>query len=195
MKVMKKIENRKELNTYFKQVNSEIDKYLTDHKIRPSRLSKYIKNNGGVNKFIKDLGLSDISGIDRVVDQALKSRLHMEKDGILKFESFRLLESMENIEDSELLTLDSIARDMNSGIEYEKILADHFDTSLGHIEESHNSHMYTVDVMGKKYEAYVFLDKDIAGVHDTILEHIKQQIPKQINVKVTKSQLASVSIP
>jgi hypothetical protein len=198
---MKKIENRKELNAYFKQVNTEIDKYINEHKIRPSRLSKYIKSNGGVSKFVKDLGLSDISGIDKVVDQALKSRLHMEKDGILKFESFRMLENAQMFMDSQkpeknetnLLTLDVIYDDMKpSNIEHEKVLADYFDRSLGHVEESDvNTHKYIVD---NKYEAYIFLADDVVEIQKNIDDLIIANVSRNIGVKLTDSQSANVKL-
>lgn len=189
----KKIENRKELSDYFKQVNKGIDKYTVDHKIKPSNLSKFIKNNGGTSKFVKDLGLSDISGINKVVDQALKSRLHMEKDGVLKFESFKLLENQNQIEKREYLTLEDIYLQVNpSDIKHEKILADAFDVSLGHIEEvDTKKHQYSIN---KNIEAYIFTEDDILRLYDTVRDIVNENTPHTIKVMITKNISTDVDV-
>ncbi len=189
----KKIENRKELSDYFKQVNKGIDKYTVDHKIKPSSLSKFIKNNGGTSKFVKDLGLSDISGINKVVDQALKSRLHMEKDGVLKFESFKLLENQNQIEKREYLTLEDIYLQVNpSDIKHEKILADAFDVSLGHIEEvDAKKHQYSIS---KNIEAYIFTQDDILRLYDTVRDIVNENTPHTIKVMITKNISTDVDV-
>ncbi len=189
-----KIENRKQLNDFFKKVNEEVDKYIIEHHIKPSRLSKYIISNGGIDKFVEEIGLSDIEDINKVVEQVLKSRLHMEKDGIMKFESFRINENIDTTNDvliNESILLKSIG---DSTIEHEKIVADYFDTSLGHVEESNISkHLYVVDASDGKYNAYVFTDVDMDTILENIEEFVYNNIPLEVEIKLTENK--SIKVP
>jgi hypothetical protein len=189
-----KIENRKQLNDFFKKVNEEVDKYLIEHQIKPSRLAKYIISNGGIDKFVEEIGLSEIDGINKVVDQVLKSRVHMERDGIMKFESFRLNEDAV-VTGPSLLTVDVLFDTIGKAtIEHEKILGDYFDTSLGHIEEFNAlKHLYIVDSTEGKYYAYAFTDSDMDTMFNNIKEFVYNNIPLEVEVKLTANK--SISIP
>lgn len=188
-----KIENRKQLNDYFKKVNEEVDKYIVEHQIKPSRLAKYIISNGGIDKFVEEIGLSDIDGINKVVDHVLKSRVHMEKDGIMKFESFRLNENV--MERPTILNADILFDTMQAAtIDHEKILADYFDTSLGHIEEFNTlKHLYIVDATDGKFYAYVFTNSDMDTILNNIKEFVYNNIPLEVEVKLTDK--LSIKIP
>ncbi len=188
-----KIETRKQLNDFFKKVNEEVDKYIIEHHIKPSRLAKYIISNGGIDKFVEEIGLSEVEGINKVVDQVLKSRVHMEKDGIMKFEAFRLNENV--MERPTTINTDIIFDTLQSAtVEHEKILGDHFDVSLGHIEEFNPSqHIYIVDATDGKYYAYAFTDSDIDTMLNNIKEFVYNNLPLEIEVKLTDKQ--SIKIP
>ena len=40
-----KISNTEENNQYYETINKCIDEYIINHKVRPSNLKKYFKNN------------------------------------------------------------------------------------------------------------------------------------------------------
>jgi hypothetical protein len=84
---MKKISNSEEAHGYYKIVNDLIDEYIVKWGIKPSSLSRYLKNSK-LDQLLKINGLSDIEGIDRVLKDVIEDRSHMERDGIMKFESF-----------------------------------------------------------------------------------------------------------
>lgn len=193
---MKKIETREQLNDYFKKVNSEIDKYINEHNIRPSRLKNYINNNGGVKKFVSDLGLAEIIGINSVVEQALNSRIHMEKDGIMTFESFRTNEELSDLESEgmlPLLTMDDVLFMKSDIIKYEKALASYFETSLSHVEEN-GKNRFKVNDIGSSYDVYIFSDDDIDEIISLLSDYVDTNAPSYVDVNITKNFSISIDV-
>ena len=142
---MKKITNTEEANHYYKLVNDSIDEYINTWKIKPTNLTKYLKSSKFEN-FLNKRGLGDVEGIKRILKDVLEDRTHMEKDGVMKFESFR--ESLDN------------------PFIYEKILADYYNTGLGHIE-SIGDNLFKVTDFGKELEVFIFSEYDINNIKKT----------------------------
>ena len=90
------INNREDANKYYQLINNLVDDYIDGHKIRPSKLRSYLKPGGQrFNKFLERNKLKDIKGAEVILKDVIEDREHMEKDGVLAFESFNLLESAE----------------------------------------------------------------------------------------------------
>lgn len=125
------IKNSEDANKYYQLVNQYIDEYTNTHKIDPSQLSRYFKNPQKLSKFIERKGLKDVKNINRVISDVIEDRISIEKDTIKKFESFKIFES----DEFKFLNLRQCFYKgiSNSDVDHEKILADYFDTSLGHI--------------------------------------------------------------
>jgi len=88
------INNREDLNKYYGLLNELIDVYVEKWKIRPTRLKNNLKKEQKeFENFLLRNNLSDINGISVVLSDIIDDRASMEKDGILKFESFNILES------------------------------------------------------------------------------------------------------
>jgi hypothetical protein len=149
---MKKITNREELNQYYKRVNELVDEYITGHNIRPSEVYHYFQRN--LQSFLERTGLSDVDGIKKVVNDVLEHRRHMELDKVMKFESFnRLNESVLSIG--------------NATVEHEKVLADYYNTSIGHIDlVDGDIHLYKINDFGKKVLSIIFSDSELQKVKE-----------------------------
>ena len=163
---MKKISNREEANKYYKLVNNAINDFMGETKARPSEVHKYLTKNGV--KFLKKLELSDVEGIDSVLNDVLLHRRHMEDDKVITFESFsKLNESSINVG--------------SPSIEHEKILADVFNTSLGHIDVlDPQLHLFKISDFGKDVYAIIFNESEIGKVK----EDLKVKIGSEISSKV-----------
>lgn len=148
---MRKISNTEENNQYYKLINEYIDDYITNHKINPANLKKYFKNSSKLDNFLKKYKLDDVEGIKRVVEDVIDDWHHIQSDGIMKFEKFNLLN-----EDLGSIKIKS------SDMEYEKVLADLYHTSVGHInKEDEFEHKYNVTDFGKEINVIIYSKEDV----------------------------------
>ena len=163
---MKKISNREEANKYYKLVNNAINDFMGETKARPSEVHKYLTKNGV--KFLKELELSDVEGIDSVLNDVLLHRRHMEDDKVITFESFsKLNESSINVG--------------SPSVEHEKILADVFNTSLGHIDVlDPQLHLFKISDFGKDVYAIIFNETEVSKIK----EDLKVKIGSEISSKI-----------
>ena len=165
------INNREDLNKYYGLLNELIDVYVEKWKIRPTRLKKYLKK--GTKRFENFLlrnNLSDINGISVVLSDIIDDRASMEKDGILKFESFNILESnnfgVSSLEDC----FNGIER---ADIKMEKILADYFDTNLSDVTVvDSKKHTFSIDTWSEVKNVIIFSKEDIDLIKDNILDYL-----------------------
>ena len=156
---MRKISNTEESNQYYKLVNDYIDEYIKEWKIKPSKLKQYFSNSTKMGSFLRKYKLDDVENIKRVVQDVIDDHLHIEKDGIVTFEKFNLYEGLGKI------NIEPI------NVNYERALADLYDTSVGHVEiTDEKEHKYKVVDFGKEVHVIVYSEKDI-------LEFKKSLIP------------------
>jgi hypothetical protein len=174
---MKKISNRKEANTYYKIVNDAIDKFSNETKSTPSEIHRYLSRNG--KSFLKRLEINDIEGIDSVLNDVLVHRKNIAEDNIMSFENFNTLN--ENI-----LTLSPPT------VEHEKVLADYFNTSLGHIDLLDPSvHLYSISDFGDKIFAIIIHESEIDVIRKEMCNNIKSEI---LSKTISISECKGVSI-
>jgi len=175
--MMKKISNREEANNYYKTINSGVNDFAKETKARPSEIHKYLSRNGKF--FLKRLGLDDVSGIENVLNDVLLHRKHIEDDKVINFESFSKLN--ENILEVGLPT-----------IEHEKVLADLFNTSVGHVESlDSNLHLFKVNDFGKDIYCVIFNKEEMGNIKSNLIEKIKSDILSKV---VSLGSIDSVSI-
>lgn len=161
---MRKIANTEDNNKYYQMVNEFIDEYIHQWKISPSKLKNYFSNTERVNSFLKRYQIDDVEGIKRVVKDVLEDRESMEKDGILKFESF-INEDLGNI---------SIPK---SSISHEKVLADLYHTSVGHVDIiDENDHKYKINDFGKEVDVIIYSEEDVNEFKNSSLPLMVQQL-------------------
>ena len=162
---MRKINNKEEANQYYKQINELVDEYIQKWKVKPTEIKSYFKRN--LDSFLERIGLSDVEGITRVIDDVLDHRVHMELDKVMKFESFNLLESVISIG--------------NANTKHEKILADFYNTSMGHIELLDGDiHLYKIKDFNENVNSIIFSDEELDNIYkkieDNVLEDAKNKV-------------------
>lgn len=155
---MKKISNHEEANQYYEIINSNIDKYISEHRIKPSNLNKYFKNSSKVESFLKRLQIDDVEGIKTVLKDVLEDRNAGEKDGLITFERFLLKESFGKIDVKD------------SDVSYEKILADLYNTSVGHIEIADiKFHKYKINDFGVEKNVSIYSKVDLTSIKKSLI--------------------------
>lgn len=170
------INSREDANKYYQTINTLVDDYIDKWKVRPSNLRRYLQpGSERFNKFLERNGLKDIKGADRVLRDIIEDRDHMEKDGVITFESFKIFESDE-------FKISSLRQCLYKGInkasnKHEKILADLFDTSLGHIDVvDSDRHMFIVDVWGKKSDVVIYSKEELDLISENMLEYLYNEV-------------------
>lgn len=175
---MEKIKiNKENINEYYKKVNSLIDSYL-EWKISPVKLKAYLKlGSPAFIRFKEKNNLTNIEGIDKVILDVVDDRAHMEKDKVMKFESFITKERLEELATGDVLQHSFEESDLFYGIlptnvEYEKILADHFEVSLAYVQEIDvNNHLYDVTVFNQKYNVFILTNDDMYLIRNNIVKN------------------------
>lgn len=184
------IENSEEANKYYQLVNEFIDDYIDSHKIRPSKLGKYLRNNNKLKNFLERKGLLDIKNINRVIDDVLDDREAMEKDGVLTFENFKFFES----DEFKVISIrDCIWKGIEkSSILHEKMIANEFIVSLSNINVINSEkHIFQVEDIQNDFEVIVFTEGEI----DIIRENIKEYIFNKVsNKKVEIEEITHLDI-
>ena len=174
---MKTISNREEANNYYKIVNSAVDDFQKKTKARNSELHNYFKRNG--KSFLKRLEVSDVIGIENVLNDVLLHKKHLEDDKVITFESFsKLNENTINIG--------------SPSVEHEKVLADLFSTSLGHIEIlDPQLHLFKINDFGKDVYAIILNESEISKLKEMFIGQIKEDLFSKV---VSVSEIQNVSI-
>lgn len=178
------INTREDANKYYQMVNTLIDDYIDKWKIRPSNLKRYLQpGSERFNKFLERNGLKEIKGAERILRDVIEDREAMEKDGVITFENFQLFESEE-------FKLSSLKQCLYKGVEkasnkHEKALADHFDTSLGHIDivDSYK-HIFNVNAWGKEFDVVIYNKEEIELIKQNMLEYLYSEM-KSKNIELS----------
>lgn len=167
------INSREDANKYYQVVNKLVDEYIDKWKIKPTNLKRYLKNGSDkFEKFINRNGLKDINGIKQVINDVIEDRVHMESDGVLTFERFKVFESDE-------FKITSIIQCLYKGIgktdiKSEKFLADHFDANLSQIDiVDTDKHMFKISNWENEDLLVIVYNKD---EFDIIKENIKEYL-------------------
>lgn len=179
------INNREDANKYYQTINNLIDDYIDKWKVRPSNLKRYLQpGSERFNKFLERNGLKDIKGSDRILKDIIEDRDSMERDGVITFENFKFFESEE-------YKISSMKQCLYKGIErsttsHEKVIADHFDTSLGHVDVvDTDKHIFKVDVWGKSIDVVIYSKEELDLITKNMIELLYNEI------KTKKVELSS----
>ena len=171
------INSREDANKYYQVVNKLVDEYIDKWKIKPTNLKRYLKNGSDkFEKFINRNGLKDINGIKQVINDVIVDRVHMESDGVLTFESFKVFESDE-------FKITSIIQCLYKGIgktdiKAEKFLADHFDANLSQIDiVDTDKHMFKISNWENEDLLVIVYNKD---EFDIIKENMKEYLYEEL---------------
>ena len=174
------INSREDANKYYQVVNKLVDEYIDKWKIKPTNLKRYLKNGSDkFEKFIDRNGLKDINGIKQVINDVIEDRVHMESDGVLTFERFKVFESDD-------FKITSIIQCLYKGIgktdiKAEKFLADHFDANLSQIDiVDTDKHMFKISNWENEDLLVIVYNKDeFYIIKENIKEHLYDELLKQ----------------
>lgn len=177
------VKSREDANKYYNQINKLVDEYTETHKIRPSRLGKYLKPGSDRSKrFLKRNNLSDVVGADRILGDIIEDRVNMESDGVLTFENYKYFESNDFKIDS---LKDCLYKGMDkSDKECEKALSDHFDVNLSDITQEDkldpSKHKYKLSDWGNDdWEVVIYSDEEYDLIKSNIIEHLYEQLSEK----------------
>lgn len=178
------ISSREDANKYYQIVNTLVDNYIDKWKIKPSNLKKYLKKGSDkMQKFVERNGLKDITGIQRILDDVIEDRVHMEKDGVLTFENFKMFESDEYKVSS---ILQSLYKGIdNADIKMEKLLADHFDANLSDIDiVDAGKHIFKVSNWDKNDVLVVIYSKEEFDIIKTNIKDclLSELVKKEVDL-------------
>ena len=170
---------REDINNYYQIVNELVDEYTEKHKIRPSNLKSYLQpGSERFNKFLKKNGLSEIEECKQILKDVIDDRVNLESDGVLTYESFKFFEST----DFKILSMKEC---LYKGIEkstqkMEKVLADHFDTNLGHIDSvDSDKHTFKISDWDKEdCKVIIYSKEELDVIKSNIFEHLFDEISK-----------------
>ena len=174
------ISSREDANKYYQLVNSLVDEYINKWKIKPTNLKKYLKmGSDKFEKFIERNGLKDINGIKQVISDVIDDRVHMESDGVLTFESFKIFESKD-------FKFTSLLQCLYKGvgktdIKAEKFLADHFDANLSQIDiVDSDKHLFKVTNWENDDLLTIVYNKDEMDIiKGNIVEYLTDELLKE----------------
>jgi hypothetical protein len=174
------INNREDANRYYQVINGLVDDYLEKWKIRPSNLKRYLQpGSERFNKFLERNKLKEVKGADVILKDVIEDRYHMESDGVITFENFKFFESDE-------FKINSLKECLYKGvdkatIEYEKSLADYFDTNLGDIDViDSDKHLFKInDWQGENIKVVIYSKEDLDVIKYNMTEHLFLELTKK----------------
>ena len=173
------INNREDVNKYYQIINGLLDEYTEQHKIRPSNLKRYLQpGSERFSRFLEKNKMKDIKRADVILKDILDDREAMEKDGVITFESFKVFESSE-------FKIHSMKECLYKGIEkstqkMEKVLADYFDTNLGHIDSvDSDKHIFKISDWEKQdCNVIIYSKEEIDVIKYNMFDHLYDEISK-----------------
>jgi hypothetical protein len=162
---MRRITNREEANSYYKKINEIIDEYINNWKIKPTEVYHYFNRN--MNSFIDEIGMSDVIGIQKVVEDIISHKKNIELDSVMTYENFNL-------------------SSISTELEKEKVIGDFFNVGLGHIEIlDRENNIFRVKDFGKNIFVGCLSQEDVNKLKELLVNEI---------VESTKTKPVSLSI-
>jgi hypothetical protein len=186
------INTREDANRYYQVINGLVDDYIDKWKIRPSSLKRYLQpGSERFNKFLERNKLKDVKGAEVILKDIIEDRNHMEKDGVITFESFKMFESEE-------FKIHSLKQCLYKGIEkatqkMEKVLADHFDTNLGEIDiVDADKHIFKInDWNNQDIDVVIYSKEEMNIILTNVVEHLYGELSKK---KIELSKHISIEL-
>jgi len=162
---MKEIKTRDEANKYYKLLNELVDDFIDKSKARPIEVYNYIKRNS--EKFLQKNNLTEIIGINKILEDIIHHRRSLQLDKIITFEKY--IGIFENIQEIK-----------SKNTYKEKLLADFFHTSAGHIDIlNQDLNIYKVKDFDKEVMVAILSDYDLSILKNGLKKLLKVRIISQ----------------
>ena len=157
----------------YDKISEMLDKYSKTNKIPTNRLSIYLESGSkSMEKFIKRNKLSDIDDIESIIVE----QIELKDRSVMTLENFT-----EYIKEDFKFNKLSIC--LYKGVEppsidYEKFLANHYDTNLSNITiVDATRHLFEIsDWSNKKFKSVIYHKDDFDTIHKNITEFIYEKL-------------------
>jgi hypothetical protein len=175
------IKSSDDANRYYSLIDSHIESYVNNYYskygVEARKIEEHLlKNKGLINDFLKKRGLSEVSGINRIVQDVLEDRIALHKDSVMTFESFSFSEKSNTSSSFKECLFLGISEPT---IEHEKLLADLFDCSLSHIEcVNSQKRIFRVD-SSELESVIVYTDSELGVIYENMLDYLVDKFLKQ----------------
>lgn len=162
---MIEIKSREDANKYYKLVNKLVDEFVDKTKARPIEAYNYIKRNK--NKFLERNELSEINGIEKILMDIIQHRKSLQMDKIITFENYNSI--FENIGDLK-----------SKNIYKEKVLADFFHISSGHVDAiNQDLNIYKIKDFDNEFMVCILSDYDVSILKNNLKKLLTKRISDQ----------------
>jgi hypothetical protein len=175
------IKSSDDANRYYSLIDSHIESYVNNYYskygVEARKIEEHLlKNKVLINDFLKKRGLSEVSGINRIVQDVLEDRIALHKDSVMTFESFSFSEKSNTSSSFKECLFLGISEPT---IEHEKLLADLFDCSLSHIEcVNSQKRIFRID-SSELESVIVYTDSELDVIYENMLDYLVDKFLKQ----------------
>ena len=175
------------INELYDKINTLIDNYFK-YNITPKSLSRYFNDGVGMGRFIERNNLKEYDNIEKIIKDVVSDRVAMDEP-VMTFENFN------EASDKSLLNIDNF-----NDIEKQRILADFYKTSIGHVSlKNDNSNFYNVKSLKRESEVFIldgfgihiFLKRVSKLLYNVMLENIVS-VPS-LNLDISISDIVKMS--
>jgi len=180
------IKSSDDANRYYSLIDSHIESYVNNYYskygVEARKIEEHLlKNKGLINDFLKKRGLSEVSGINRIVQDVLEDRIALHKDSVMTFESFSFSEKSNTSSSFKECLFLGISEPT---IEHEKLLADLFDCSLSHIEcVNSQKRIFRID-SSELVSVIVYTDSELDVIYENMLDYLVDKfLKKELSVE------------
>lgn len=175
----------KKLTQEFKKIKGLMKSYR-ELKIKGGELQSFFSKTKNLNNFIEKYGLNNDEHTKKIIRDVVDSMSHKEKDikesTIIKFDKF-----------TELLNESVIPSGDIDSYNFEKVLADYFNTSSMHVDLiDEKNHLFTVKDFGTTIKVICFSSEEFETMKSNILSKVKEEI---FMSNVSVSTIDNTSIP
>lgn len=174
----------------YKKIDDLLDKYIKDNKIPHNRLSAYMEaNTRSMDNFIKRNKLSEIENIESIITE----QVSIKDKSVMTLDNF-------NEYIKEEFKFNKLSMCLYRGVEppsidYEKVLADHFDTNLSNITVIDKlRNLFEVSDWGiNKFKAIIYHKDDFNIIEKNLVQYsfdklskMSIEIVKGVNIEMDK---------
>ncbi len=187
---MKKISDSVELNYFYKKINSLLEEYISKNNIEPRRVYNffYPKNtkfdkmiSTNLKEFLSHHKLDEIENIEQIVEDVIEHLSNLQRDNLVF--SFSSYNKKVN---------ESILSISPSNINHEKVLANFYNTSIGHIDIiDEQFHLFEVKDFGQVKKCIIYSSDEFLIIKENLVKKISEEVCSK---KISIERLSDLSI-
>lgn len=170
-----KITTGQEASHYYNVINSAIDKKYIPLNISPIKLRNYLKyGSDNYKRFLTENNLDDCDDIKKIIQHVLDDRVSIVHD--IKNENIMMFEEFQSAANA---------------IDYEKVLADYYNTSLGHVIPQ-GANKYSINSFGDLINVLIYSEKEMITIYNNYINTMIDEY-SAVPVKINQTILMEVT--